>query len=126
MGVIDKIINPTWYEISVLPEDQMLEVARLVLLVGGWRWTVEKFFVNDLLNEISSIYGRTASSAEVNRLVTHSSLAILRCSGPLRGFDENEFNYISLRSLKLIVERLLVLPKGCEEIHFNQIIVKWR
>jgi hypothetical protein len=119
VSIIDKVINPTWYAISILPEDQKLEVARLVIFVGGWRWTVEKFFVNDLLDEIRSTYGRTASSAEANRLVTHASLAILRCSGPLRGFDKSEFKYISLHSLKMIVELILSIElqtEGEEEI----------
>lgn len=106
MSIIDKVMNPTWHAINVLPERKKLEIARIVVLVGAWRTLIRKFLVNNVLDEIRSIYGR-ASVSEADCLTSHASLAILRCSGPSLGFSEHDFKIITPVFLKLMVEQLL-------------------
>lgn len=107
MAIFDRFGNPTWYAISVLPEKKKLEIARVIVVVGGWRVSIKTFFIKEFLERIQAIYGRAVSTAEIEIITSHASLAILKCSSSAMSAIEREYKLFSADLLETIFERLL-------------------
>jgi len=118
VAVLDKILNPTWYAVSRLPEEKRMECALILLAYQGGRFCIERLVLKPLLSLLQglgeagqdkhSMEGATPiSNAQHQVLSTEALSAVIKASerpGALFG----RFRYLTLESVRELVGTLAV------------------